>query len=77
MKKKGAFRLSFDTIAASGIRSSLPHGIHQKKYWKGILTLFRCVYNGYCSDMTSNSIYCKVRNGTREIYVQSKAIFRP
>lgn len=55
MKKCGASALSFTTIAASGIRSSLPHGVATDKKVKNgeFLTLdFGCIYNGYCSDMT-------------------------
>ncbi|MDF1617019.1 M24 family metallopeptidase [Petrocella sp. FN5] len=55
MKKKGASRLSFETIVASGKRSSLPHAEPTTKVIeKGdFVTLdFGCVYEGYCSDMT-------------------------
>jgi len=55
MKKKGASRLSFETIVASGKRSSLPHAVPTTKtIEKGdFVTLdFGCVYEGYCSDMT-------------------------
>ncbi|SHH37400.1 M24 family metallopeptidase [Clostridium grantii] len=55
MKKQGASDLSFTSIVASGVRSSLPHGAASEKTIKEseFLTLdFGCVYNGYCSDMT-------------------------
>ncbi|WHH59649.1 Xaa-Pro peptidase family protein [Petroclostridium sp. X23] len=55
MKRNGAKGLSFETIAASGVRSSLPHGVaSMKKIEKGdLLTLdFGCIFEGYCSDMT-------------------------
>lgn len=55
MKKKGASRLSFESIVASGKRSSLPHAEPTTKTInKGdFVTLdFGCVYEGYCSDMT-------------------------
>jgi Xaa-Pro aminopeptidase len=51
----GAEKDSFDTIAASGVRGSLPHGTaSSKKIQKGeMVTLdFGCVYQGYCSDLT-------------------------
>ena len=55
MKRLGASGLSFDTIAASGPHSSLPHAVpDDRRLCEGdFLTMdFGCVYNGYCSDMT-------------------------
>jgi Xaa-Pro aminopeptidase len=51
----GAEAMSFETIAASGPRSALPHGhaTRAKLPKRGFLTLdFGVVLNGYCSDMT-------------------------
>lgn len=55
LKKKGAPKAAFDTIVASGARSSLPHGAAtEKKIEKGELVMFDfgIVKNGYCSDFT-------------------------
>lgn len=55
MKRQGASRLSFDTIAASGPNSSMPHAqVTNRRVEKGdFVTMdFGCVYQGYCSDMT-------------------------
>lgn len=55
MKKAGATGLSFDTIAASGTNSSLPHAMPSSRVLADgdFLTMdFGCVYEGYCSDMT-------------------------
>lgn len=55
MRKNGATGLSFDTIAASGPNSSLPHAVPTKRTLEqgDFLTMdFGCVYDGYCSDMT-------------------------
>ncbi len=55
MKSLGADGLSFDTIAASGENSSLPHAVPtDRKLQNGdFLTMdFGCIYKGYCSDMT-------------------------
>lgn len=55
MKSLGAAGLSFDTIAASGPNSSLPHAVPtERKLQSGdFLTMdFGCIYDGYCSDMT-------------------------
>jgi Xaa-Pro aminopeptidase len=51
----GAEAMSFETIAASGARSALPHGRATKAKLprRGFLTLdFGVVLDGYCSDMT-------------------------
>lgn len=55
MKRNGATDLSFPSIVASGVRSSLPHGEATEKTIKNgeFLTLdFGCIYKDYCSDMT-------------------------
>lgn len=71
MKKRGASKLSFDSIVASGKRSSLPHGIATDKVVEigDMITLdFGCVYNGYCSDMTRTFVLGKANNKQKEIY---------
>ncbi|HYE84208.1 MAG TPA: Xaa-Pro peptidase family protein [Clostridia bacterium] len=71
MKKKGASGTSFDSIVASGVRSSLPHGIASEKTIENgeFLTLdFGCVYNGYCSDMTRTVFIGKAEEKHRKIY---------
>ncbi|MGL5268535.1 MAG: M24 family metallopeptidase [Spiroplasma sp.] len=53
--KNGATKASFETIIASGIRSSMPHGKASDKIIidNEIITCdFGCVYQGFCSDMT-------------------------
>jgi len=55
LKRLGSERLPFDIIAASGPRSSLPHGRASERLIAAgdFLTLdFGAVYNGYCCDMT-------------------------
>lgn len=55
MRRLGADRAAFDFIAASGPRSSLPHGRAGERVMQAgdFLTLdFGAMYNGYCSDMT-------------------------
>lgn len=55
MRLRGAEGTSFDTIAASGANSSLPHAMPQPKLLAegDFLTMdFGCMYQGYCSDMT-------------------------
>lgn len=82
MKKQGAEDLSFDTIVASGKRSSLPHGkASEKVIEKGdFVTIdFGCKVNGYCSDMTRTIVMGKASEKQKEIYnivleAQQKAI---
>lgn len=55
MRSLGASGISFDTIVASGLRSSMPHGVASDKVIeKGdMITLdYGCYFNGYVSDMT-------------------------
>jgi Xaa-Pro aminopeptidase len=55
MKKAGATGLSFETIAASGENSSMPHAVPTDRKLRAgdFLTMdFGCLYEGYCSDMT-------------------------
>ncbi|MCD8180345.1 MAG: aminopeptidase P family protein [Firmicutes bacterium] len=71
MKKQGASALSFDTIAASGKRSAMPHGVATGKELENgdFLTLdFGCVFEGYCSDMTRTVVIGKASDKQREIY---------
>lgn len=71
MRKQGATALSFDTIAASGVRSAMPHGVASDKIIeKGdLLTLdFGCIYKGYCSDMTRTVVIGTPDEKQKEIY---------
>lgn len=71
MKELGAEGTSFDTIAASGIHSSMPHAIPTDKVLEegDFLTMdFGCKYHGYCSDMTRTIVIGKANDRQREIY---------
>lgn len=71
MKKLGATDLSFPSIVASGVRSSLPHGeATDKVVNKGeFLTLdYGCVYEGYCSDMTRTVVIGEPSEKMIEVY---------
>ncbi|MBP3235276.1 MAG: aminopeptidase P family protein [Eubacterium sp.] len=71
MKRHGAEGFSFDTIAASGVNSSMPHAIPcDKKLASGdFLTMdFGCVYKGYCSDMTRTVCIGKASDEQKKIY---------
>lgn len=71
MRKNGAQGLSFDTIAVSGERSSLPHGQPTEKKIQNhdLLTLdFGCIYEGYCSDMTRTVAVGGIDEKQKKIY---------
>lgn len=71
MKKCGASGLSFDTIVASGMRSSLPHGHASEKVIKtgDLVTFdFGCVYEGYCSDMTRTVAVGTISKEQEKVY---------
>lgn len=71
MRKNGASRLSFETVAASGVRSAMPHGTASEKIiQKGeLLTLdFGCVLDGYCSDITRTVAIGNISAKEKEIY---------
>lgn len=71
MRKNGASGLSFETIVASGVRSSMPHGTASDKIIeKGdFVTMdFGCILDGYCSDMTRTVVMGECSQRQREIY---------
>ena len=71
MKSHGAQEKGFDTIAASGLHSAMPHAVPSEKVLeKGdFLTLdFGCKYQGYCSDMTRTVVIGKANEKQKEIY---------
>lgn len=70
MRKNGAERTSFDTIAVSGTASSMPHGVPRNvKLERGFLTMdFGCVYGGYCSDMTRTVCIGKADEEIKKVY---------
>ena len=71
MRKFGAEKNSFDTIVASGIRGSLPHGTaSDKKISAGeFVTMdFGAIFGGYCSDMTRTIFVGKASDNQKKIY---------
>lgn len=71
MKKFGAEKISFDTIVASGVRGSLPHGVaSDKKISAGeFVTMdFGAIYGGYCSDMTRTIFVGKASERQAKLY---------
>ena len=68
----GAEGMSFDTIVASGVRSSLPHGRATSALLprRGFVTLdFGVILKGYCSDMTRTVYLGKPKDKERTAYL--------
>lgn len=71
MRKIGSEGIAFDTIAVSGKKSSMPHGVpSDKKIEKGdFITMdFGSVFNGYRSDMTRTVAVGYVTDEQKRIY---------
>jgi Xaa-Pro aminopeptidase len=71
MRQLGSAKPAFDTIAASGIRGSLPHGLaSSREIQRGdFVTLdFGAVYEGYHSDMTRTVCVGKASDKQKKIY---------
>ena len=71
MRELGASGVSFDIIAASGTRTSMPHAVPSDKRLEAgdTLTLdFGCLYNHYVSDMTRTVYIDSVNDEQAEIY---------
>lgn len=82
MRKKGAQKPAFDTIAASGFRAALPHGVaSEKEIASGefVVLDFGAVYDGYHADMTRTVVIGEPDQQHQQIYdlvlrAQKKAI---
>jgi len=71
MVKLGADGPSFETIVASGQRSSMPHGIaSDRRFKKGdFITLdFGCFFGGYASDLTRTVVLGKANAKQKKLY---------
>ncbi|MBR2943738.1 MAG: aminopeptidase P family protein [Clostridia bacterium] len=70
MRKNGAEDKSFETIAVSGEKSSLPHGVPGNiKLKKGFLTMdFGATVDGYHSDMTRTVSIGKADEEMKKLY---------
>lgn len=71
MLKNGAEGISFDTIALSGLNTSLPHGVPSERTVKNgefVLMDFGAVYDGYHSDMTRTVCVGHPNDEMKKIY---------
>jgi Xaa-Pro aminopeptidase len=71
MRRRGAQRTAFETIVASGPRSSLPHGTATERIIQTgdlVIVDFGAVSRGYCSDCTRTVSIGPPTSKQREIY---------
>ncbi len=71
MRKLGAERAAFDTIAVSGAHTSRPHAQPTDKKIKNgefVVMDFGCTYKGYCSDMTRTVGVGGVSDDMKKVY---------
>lgn len=71
MRARGASRVSFDPIIASGENSSMPHAVPgTRKIRKGdLITMdIGCVVGDYCSDMTRTVAFGEPGSRKRQVY---------
>ena len=71
MKKNKASGVSFETIVASGARSSMPHGVASDKiieYGDTVTLDYGALYNNYCSDMTRTVFVGEPNREVLDIY---------
>lgn len=88
MRKRGASKVSFDTILASGPRSAMPHGAASERVIKAgepVTIDFGALYQGYCSDQTRtpfapgrrNKQLVEIYKIVEEAHDQAIAKFKP
>lgn len=71
MRKNGASAPSFETIVASGVRSSMPHGHASNKIIESgdpVTMDFGALVSGYCSDMTRTVFVGNPEKKMKDIY---------
>ncbi len=71
MQKRGSEGVSFETIALSGVNTSMPHGVpSDKKVCSGdfVLMDFGAVCDGYHSDMTRTVAVGEPSDKAKEVY---------
>jgi Xaa-Pro dipeptidase len=73
MKIRGSSKPSFDTMVASGKRSSFPHGTcSQKPVESPILLDWGAIYNNYASDTSRTIVETEKQEEILEIVIESQ-----
>ena len=73
MRVTGSMRPAFDTIVASGIRSSLPHAsTSPEKIETPLVIDWGAIYHNYCSDLTRTIVNSEEEIEIREIVLEAQ-----
>ncbi len=73
MKLEGSIKPAFDTIIASGLRSSLPHAtVSTNKVEYPVVIDWGAVYNNYCSDTTRTIVKNEKQSEIFEIVLEAQ-----
>ena len=73
MKMEGSIKPAFDTIVASGVRSSLPHStVTSNKLEFPVVIDWGAVYNNYCSDTTRTIVKNEKQGEIFEIVLEAQ-----
>lgn len=71
LRRRGAQKVAFDTIVASGPRSALPHGVATDRVigrGEFVTVDFGGIVDGYCSDCTRTIVTAPASDRHRELY---------
>jgi Xaa-Pro aminopeptidase len=71
LRRRGAQKIAFDTIVASGPRSALPHGVATDRVigaGEFVTVDFGGIVDGYCSDCTRTVVTAPASDRQRELY---------
>jgi Xaa-Pro dipeptidase len=73
MRVKGSLRPSFETIVASGVRSSLPHAsASSEKIETPIVIDWGAIYHNYCSDITRTIVNSEEQEEILEVVLEAQ-----
>ncbi len=73
MKMEGSIKPAFDTIVASGVRSSLPHStVTSNNLEFPVVIDWGAVYNNYCSDTTRTIVKNEKQSEIFEIVLEAQ-----
>lgn len=73
MKSNGSTKPSFDTIVASGIRSSLPHAtVSSNELESPVVIDWGAIYNNYCSDITRTVLESEKQSEIFDIVLEAQ-----
>jgi len=73
MRVRGSIRPAFETIVASGTRSSLPHAsTSSEKIERPLVIDWGAIYHNYCSDMTRTIVNSEEQEEVWEIVLEAQ-----